>query len=719
MDNKYFTKSAFKVALDCPTRLYYCCDDRYANQDVDNDFLQALAKGGYQVGELAKVYYQIPDEADIKSLDYDDALKQTQELFKKENVNIAEAAFKFGKLFVRADIIVKKGHDIKLIEVKAKSWEKSTSFIKKDRRGIERIERDVKSYLYDVAFQKYVIEKALNELYPKETYTVHAYLMMADKGKVAQVGGINQMFKIKELNKKKFEVERSKDAAKLIDVDWVLTPFDVEDICQKIINNEVNHPESFQGKSFESFIHEMSEAYCSKDRQSTPIILKYCSKCPFYVKDKEDKDKGKLDGRKECWTQPGRLSETDYEKEPLILELWGGKGGSIKNKLLRDGVLKLNQVTADNLELSRADEDRVAKPNKFKGLHPRERRLLQVGLTTRDTEKLSRFADDIIDESIYLDKKGLKAEMDNWNFEKEPLHFIDFETSATALPFYKGMHPYEQVAFQFSHHVVDKKEDGTYSIRHAGQYINTEKGFFPNFEFLRELKKQLEGDKGTVFRYATHENTILRHIRRQLLESNEEDKDDLIAFIESITHETSEEQGRKKEPIKGPRDMVDLQKIVVDYFYSKSMKGSNSIKAVLPAVLNASQFLQEKYSQPIYGSVIHSENISHENPLAWISIKDGVVENPYKNKNNLPPVKDYLGMTEEEMSYLASKSSDDSDEDDMTIAEGGAALTAYSMLQFSDFRYSEALKQALLRYCELDTMAMVFLWEYFNHECNS
>ena len=58
MDNKYFTKSAFKVALDCPTRLYYCCDDRYANQDVDNDFLQALAKGGYQVGELAKVYYQ-------------------------------------------------------------------------------------------------------------------------------------------------------------------------------------------------------------------------------------------------------------------------------------------------------------------------------------------------------------------------------------------------------------------------------------------------------------------------------------------------------------------------------------------------------------------------------------------------------------------------------------------------------------------------------------
>ena len=211
MDNKYFTKSAFKVALDCPTRLYYCCDDRYANQDVDNDFLQALAKGGYQVGELAKVYYQIPDEADIKSLDYDDALKQTQELFKKENVNIAEAAFKFGKLFVRADIIVKNGHHIDLIEVKAKSWEESTHFINTKNA----VKSDILHYVYDVAFQKYVIEKALKELYPKESYIVHAYLMMADKGKVAQVDGINQMFKIKDINKKKFEVERSKDVEKL------------------------------------------------------------------------------------------------------------------------------------------------------------------------------------------------------------------------------------------------------------------------------------------------------------------------------------------------------------------------------------------------------------------------------------------------------------------------------------------------------------------------
>jgi hypothetical protein len=31
---------------------------------------------------------------------------------------------------------------------------------------------------------------------------------------------------------------------------------------------------------------------------------------------------------------------------------------------------------------------------------------------------------------------------------------------------------------------------------------------------------------------------------------------------------------------------------------------------------------------------------------------------------------------------------------------------------------SAALEKALLCYCELDTLAMVFIWEYFNDMCN-
>ena len=49
----------------------------------------------------------------------------------------------------------------------------------------------------------------------------------------------------------------------------------------------------------------------------------------------------------------------------------------------------------------------------------------------------------------------------------------------------------------------------------------------------------------------------------------------------------------------GTRDMVDLCKVVVKYYYNPHTFGSNSIKKVLPAVLKSSQFVQEKYSKPI------------------------------------------------------------------------------------------------------------------------
>lgn len=48
------------------------------------------------------------------------------------------------------------------------------------------------------------------------------------------------------------------------------------------------------------------------------------------------------------------------------------------------------------------------------------------------------------------------------------------------------------------------------------------------------------------------------------------------------------------------------------------------------------------------------------------------------------------------------------------VANGGAALTAYNKLMFcDDTKMNDGLRKALLRYCELDTMSMVFILEYF------
>jgi hypothetical protein len=162
----------------------------------------------------------------------------------------------------------------------------------------------------------------------------------------------------------------------------------------------------------------------------------------------------------------------------------------------------------------------------------------------------------------------------------------------------------------------------------------------------------------------------------------------------------------------GERDMVDLLQVVKRYFYQlDEMHGSNSIKQVLPAVLNSSQYLKDKYSQPIYGSLIPSCNISANQPKAWITLDtDGHVESPY---HQLDSVGSLIGMSEEEMMQMEQLSTD---EKDFEVANGGAALTAYNKLMFCEGeKMSSALREALLRYCELDTMSMVFIWEYFKH----
>jgi len=55
---------------------------------------------------------------------------------------------------------------------------------------------------------------------------------------------------------------------------------------------------------------------------------------------------------------------------------------------------------------------------------------------------------------------------------------------------------------------------------------------------------------------------------------------------------------------------------------------------------------------------------------------------------------------------------------DGTIADGGAAMTAYARMQFTEMSDVEVqqVTQALLRYCELDTFAMVLIYQHWANE---
>ena len=680
------------MSLECPRRLYYAYDsEHYANQDVDDEFLKSLAEGGFQVGEFAKLCYGIGAENMVAELDAEVALKKTKDLLKQENVNIAEGAFRVGNMFVRADIIEKKGNAINLIEVKAKSWNSmEDSFVAKNGKSTNKA---IRPYLYDVAFQKHVIVQALKEMSPERDFTVNAFLMLADKSRTATINGLNQLFKIISAPQKRSVIETAANAQNIVNAipekDRVVRAFDVNEICDKIIAGvyaEQQDTEFMMGLGFQAFVKKMSDDYCNHHKIDC-IIGSKCFSCPFHKK-ADDKSSGILDGYCECWVEKAGFDPSTTNKA-LIKEMYGQYIGTKRDEFVKGGKFFMESLT--DADLSRHSG------KSHRGLDHYERKWLQIGVATKNEEILKEYRHNMIGDT-YLDVTALKEEMKEWKF---PLHFIDFETSAVALPFYDKMRPYEQIAFQFSHHRVDLNSDGTYKVTHAGQFLNTEKGHFPNFDFVRALKADLDKDNGTIFRYSNHENTILREIHRQLESRNEPDKTELQDFIDSITHYEED-----KVKYVGTRDMVDLADVVLKYYFHPIMKGSYSIKVVLPAIQNSSDFIKEKYSQPVYGTLeMPSVNLSE--PKIWIEYgEDGLVKSPYKL---LPPISAYLGVDVdlEDFELKATES----------IANGGAALAAYAKMQFSDGTMSEALKKALLTYCELDTLAMVFIWEYFWNEC--
>lgn len=441
MKGRYLTKSRFNLASGCPAKLFYIDKPEYANHNTEDPFLQALAEGGFQVGELAKCYF--PDGTDLSAADDADALIRTDELLKNAKAVIYEAAFVFGPLFIRTDILVKNGPEIELIEVKAKSFDSAyDSFT--GRRG------DILSgwmpYIRDIAFQKYVLRKAL----PK--FGVKVSLMLADKNAVCKTDGLNQKFLIVRGPDAQISVRISPDLSEEDLTDRILVKISADRECEILYGTDFG--DGSIPVSYGDLINMYAHAY-KNDVKINAAISANCRSCEFYA-DEEEKKNGSISGFEECWKNALGWCDDDF-KEPNILEIWNYRK---KNELIEAGRVKLTDVRIDDIK-----PESDGKP----GMSASERQWLQI--------KKAREHDD----SPLIDRIHLAAEMKKWTY---PLHFIDFETTMAAIPFNKGRHPYEGIAFQFSHHIVH--ESGT--VEHAGQYLNTERGRFPNYDFLRNLK---------------------------------------------------------------------------------------------------------------------------------------------------------------------------------------------------------------------------------------
>ena len=258
-----------------------------------------------------------------------------------------------------------------------------------------------------------------------------------------------------------------------------------------------------------------------------------------------------------------------------------------------------------------------------------------------------------------------------------PLHFIDFEASTIPVPYVPGMRPYETAAFQFSCHTLPTADATTLTHR---EWLNL-RDVYPNDEFLHELRAAV-GDSGTVFIWSGYELTTLRQIRRQLIERGlvSADLDSwLTGFIGPKPAEGEEDKAVGKR-------VVDLLKISRAHYAHPHMRGIHSIKKVLDAIWSNAPHL---WSDPWF---------SHYHRTT----SDGTVLDPYATLAK-PPLD--LGL-------------DDTDEsDDSAVTDGVGAMRAYQDMLYGrhkhDLAMRDKMRDSLLRYCGLDTAAMVIIWKHW------
>jgi hypothetical protein len=179
-------------------------------------------------------------------------------------------------------------------------------------------------------------------------------------------------------------------------------------------------------------------------------------------------------GFRECW---GELTDP----EPHILDLYFGSQGKEVQALIEAG--KTGLFDLPESALSKKDGSLGARA---------QRQLVQMRNTRENQEWIDPALGDILSSHAF------------------PLRFIDFETSGLAVPYHAGMRPFENVAFQWSCHTITVP--GAEPVH--TEWINLEE-VYPNFTFAESLMKHL-GRSGTVYMWATHENTILKQIRAQM-----------------------------------------------------------------------------------------------------------------------------------------------------------------------------------------------------------
>ena len=223
---------------------------------------------------------------------------------------------------------------------------------------------------------------------------------------------------------------------------------------------------------------------------------------------------------------------------------------------------------------------------------------------------------------VYLGKSkeviNIEAIKDLFKQFKYPLYFLDFESYQDSIPVYDGTKPYQQLCFQYSLHILDEKGNLTHK-----EYLHDKYNENPIYGLCEQLCKDIPIDTCTLVYNDGFEKARLKEMASLIPKLN----DHLLNIRDNI---------------------IDLLPIFRNQdYYVKDMKGSASIKYVLPALYPDDESL---------------------------------------NYHNLDQVH-----------------------------KGDEASAAYLSLKYLSKDEEQVLRKNMLKYCELDTFAMVKIYEFLKN----
>lgn len=699
------SKSDFKRGWTCPCTLWHRRCNLKSRHEAD-DFMRMLAEGGFMFERLVRQAFpgevcsisSIVSEADLAAM-----AGRLREAIEAESGVLHEVTVEHAGLRCRIDMIRVVGRRIELCEIKAKSFFASPvdgavpDVVKPDhpdRDGKPQItgERPVGAvrskwlpYVIDVVYQVMVL-RAVVEAFGAafEDVVVEPRLVLVNKAVFGhELDGFANLL----------PVRASAEPGGDIDYDFVTPPaegdrspiiieVDIAGLCEDLEEDARCKPATFElvGTDLGSVARRLLSLMREEDPEFEAMAAKErgikCAKCEFNLGRPDD-------GFSRCWGD-----RTDAARRLLSLYYGSqyqgfGRGENWVDLAIDCEIFQIGDLPYEEGEGSR------------KSIRARQIGAERNGRVVVDPEGARQIRSAIAPAG-----------------DTTVLWFVDFETATGCLPHYRDVKPYEVLPFQFSVHAVPVRDgvptwervehrEWLLDDRQSGDGVDLDLAFV---EALSDaLTRQVDGIEASgapVFHWSSHERTVLRKIRTRLSTRGAslaaDRREAANEFLDSMleTGQAGRADGR----------LVDMMaKAAEPTFFHPLQKGRFSIKCLLPAICS-----DQRYRDMVRRLVPE------------LAADGGVLSpdetwDPYKL---LPPVSDSLAGPR-------AKENDGADDEENTNEFGDLQCGTAAMRAFAQMRYrrddwgkpvkidqAHAIRQALLRYCKLDTAAMVVVWAF-------